>query len=653
MYYLKNKINRIFIGVLFLVLSACNDDFLETKPLTQVSPKTFFKTKSDLRIFTNQFYHRLPRHGSGNLYWADGGSDNVPVNNARVRGESRVPASGGGYSWGDIRRTNYFLEKVKENGHDKSTDEDIKQYIGEAYFFRAWWYYSLLMQFGDLPWIDKTLKADIKELALPRISRKTIVENMVGDLDKAIANMKDGNAGAYSRLNKQVAKALKARICLYEGTWEKYHKNTSFGAKKPDGTYFDGTQFIQWAADTAKEIMDSGKYELYKGSDPSKIEGDEYFSLFNKLDYSGNKEIIFWAKASFDKGLGNSIAWHLGQAFGGSQLTKSFVDDYLMADGTKAPDAKKNATGFFQPFTPDGLPSSFVAGIPKTQATAALNGGWSEKRQQLTFMSEYTKILNVVKGRDPRFFQSIFHLGTLKKTGNPAGIPKGKFGSEDDVIHYNFGLEAQRTSYMLVKGLRPEWLQAEGGGHGNVGSILFRYAEILLIYAEAKAELGDAAAAKMAIDQLRERVGMAKLSTTMPSGSDVLKEVRRERRIELVGEGFRFYDLLRWRKAHEVFGEKRKKPYGVKWTGNTDLQARYKKDFQAIINIKGTKSSKKTQDQTTQVKVNANGFVNAFPTTFTGYNFDKDVDYLLPINNRDISLSEGKLKQNPGWEKRN
>lgn len=624
MYYLTKKINRIFIGVLFLVLSACNDDFLETQPLSQVSPKNFFKTKEDLKLYVNQYYTSLPNHrGWGGGFSLDSNSDNAPANNARVRGESRVPASGG-YSWGNIRSVNYFLEKVKENDHDKSTDLDIKQYIGEAYFFRAWYYFGLLKSFGNLPWIDKTLKADIKELALSRISRKTIVENMVGDLDKAIANMKDGNAGAYSRVNKQVAQALKARICLYEGTWEKYHATTPFEVAGSDGK-----QFIQWAASTAKEIMDSGKYQLYKGSDPSKIEGDEYFSLFNKLDYSGNKEIIFWAKNSEKLRLVHNVNRNIVLAR--AVLSKNFVDDYLMADGTEAPNAKKNAVGYY-----DAFDSS---------------NSWTEKKQQLTYMTPYTKIYNEVKGRDPRFAQSIFHIGMLKFTKNPGGVPKAK--SPKDELFTNFNLPTGATGYALKKGLISERSQHRPN-LGTLAGIVFRYAEILLIYAEAKAELGDDAAAKMAIDQLRERVGMAKLSTTMPSGSDVLKEVRRERRIELVGEGFRFDDLLRWRKAHEVFGTG-KRPLGIKWNGNTDLQARYKKDFKFITNLDGDESAPAPEDRTPEILRRVeNGFISPLKIALPkGYNFNKDVDYLLPINNRDISLSEGKLKQNPGWEKRN
>ncbi len=475
--------------------------------------------------------------------------------------------------------------------------------LERRHFFRAWFYFDLLKKFGDLPWIDKPLKADIKELALERISRSKIVDKIVADLDKAIANMKDGEAGESNRLNKHIALAFKARVCLYEGTWEKYHKNTAFGVEGSDGT-----KFITLAKNAADEVIKSGIYELYKGST-----GEEYISLFNKIDYSGNKEVLFWAKNDLDKGLTHNMNRYTRYG-GGAQMTKSLVYSFLMKNGkaiTESGSGYHGDTGLYQP-DPTNKP--------------------------------YLKVHKLMRDRDPRLIQMTIHIGQLHS----------KFPDRPDEIVSTLGLDQNnRTGFPLGKGGNVEHDQHYTGDVGTVGAIIFRYAEVLLIYAEAQAELGDDTKAKEKIDMLRDRVGMARLSAVMPAGSNVLEEVRRERRIELAGEGFRFDDIYRWRAVKKyVIDKKRFK--GVKYQGNSDLIARYAKGFKAVINVDG-KLADTGREATliigTDIHVDANGFVDPYQSALPkGFEFKENRDYLLPINKRDITLSEGKLKQNPGWD---
>ena len=624
MYYLTKKTNVVFIAALLFIFSGCNDEFLEKGPLTEVPPKAFFKKKSDLKTYLNDYYPSFPNHRGWNagIFDRDNNSDNSMRGgpNGRLMGNNRVPATGGGYDWGRIRSVNYLLEKIKEYKWEDSKDATAKHYVGEAYFFRAWFYFTLLKRFGDLPWIDKTLKAELKELVLGRVSRKTIVENMVKDLDKAIANMGDGKAGNSDRINKQIAQAFKARVCLYEGTWEKYHAGTPFGVSGSDGS-----AFINLAQKAAKAVIDSGIYSLYKGADPSKIEGDEYFSLFNRFDLSNNPEILLWAKNSREQGMTHNVNRYIIHG-GGPQLTKDLVDSYLMKDGTIPDKAKKEAPGFYTPT-------------------------WTARKQKIVYWSKYTKIYNFIKDRDPRLSQMINHIGTITVT-QQQGV--------DDKILPNLGLDANnKTGFPIKKGGRNEFEEFNTGNVGTIAGIGFRYAEVLLIYAEASAELGNDAEATGAIDKLRARVGMAKLTGNIPSGSNVLAEVRRERRVELACEGFRLDDLLRWRKAHEVFA-KGTRPLGVKYTGNTELEARYKKGFAYTVNVDGDKGPKDKdgkvvgrEEDAKNIKLSADGYLSPYKSSLPdGYNFDKDIDYLLPINKRDITLSNGKLKQNPGWDKR-
>ena len=116
---------------------------------------------------------------------------------------------------------------------------------------------------------------------------------------------------------------MKARIALYEGTWEKYHAGTPFGV-----TGQDGTKFIMIAAAAADQLIQNGNLSLYKG--PA---GSEYWSLFNKLDYTGNPEVILWK--TYDVGLGvyHHVSSYLSGAAGDIGIARSLIDSYLCTDG--------------------------------------------------------------------------------------------------------------------------------------------------------------------------------------------------------------------------------------------------------------------------------------------------------------------------------
>ena len=564
---IKSKSLFIWMALVAVCLS-CNDDFLEKKPLEDITPDKFFGTARDLQIYVNNFYDELPYHGSGynvGTFDDDDNSDNVlhgeytsSSYNRRLNGETTVPSSGGGYNWGDVRDANYFFDKLSSE-MSSSDDVDVKQYIGEAYFFRAFFYFRLLKRFGDLPWIDKILEPTPEATALARISRKTIVENMVKDLDKAADMMKDGNAGESDRVNKHVALAFKARVCLYEGTWEKHHaaKNTPF---KVTGS--DGTSFLELARDAAKKVIDSGIYDLYKG--PA---GQEYISLFNKVDYSSNKEVLLWAKKDADLGLTTNINRYLPRGWG-PQFTKQFVDDCLMKNGKAIGDA---GSGY-----------------------AGETGSYDVDRADGSVKIRYN---NNIKDRDPRLVQMVHAIGKNEQTVRP--------NSDPNLVLQSLRLtQSHKTGYPSYKGANTEYSQVYDGDVGTTGSIIFRYAEVLLIYAEAQAELGDNAEATKMVDLLRDRVGMTKLSAQMPAGSTVLKEVRRERRVELVCEGHRQNDIFRWAAADDYI--KNKKFKGVKYTGNAWLEERYTGTYKPIVDVTGRLNENPISSGT--IRVDASGF---------------------------------------------
>lgn len=580
-----------FILLLSIVtLVGCKENFLERAPETAISDAEFWKSTSDLQLYANNFYNAFPStistFGTIGIYGndADEGSDNM-INmgyNTTLNGERIVPASGGGWAysnWSTLRNINYFLV----NQSKVNVNWDLKKaYVGEALFFRAWFYYDKLRQFGDLPWITKPLDPSSPELSATRLTRNVIVDSLMNDLDKAVAYLPTKSNAQVSRINKEVALLFQARIALFEGTWEKYHAGTAFGV-----TGSNGEKYLKKAAEVAETLLNNGGgYGLV--DTPG---ADGYWKLFNQTDYSSNREIMLWRK--YDLNLNGGHYWHRYTNTGaGRGLTKDLIDAYLCTDG--------------KPIS--------VSPLYKGDAT----------------------ILEAVTNRDPRLSQTVYvpdgaHIITNNRPNGAAPVmfqaPSFSAANENKPA----------TGYQVYKGHNPDYTQQQD--RGTTGYILFRYAEALLIFAEAKAELGifTQADADKSVNLLRKRVGMptlqiaainTDLKAEFPSLSPLINEIRRERRVELACEGYRHDDLYRWAAADEkLVGLKPKGAKLAQWTGvvAANLLASYPTD--------------------------ANGYIELYQKIggmSTGYKFNINRDYLAPLATEQMLLNS-QIKQNPGW----
>lgn len=571
---MKNKISVCLLFIATLCVSC--DSFLEREPLDKISSDVYFKTSKDLELYVNQFYEKFPGFGGYGIgyFGEDKNSDNLIYEDYDVRlaGYKTVPgnASDAGWSWGDIRSVNYMLANL---GHIEGSMEEAKPFIGEAYFFRSYFYYSLLTKFGDLPWVNKPYNTDSEELYNPRVPRNVIVDSMLVDLDRAIEYIplkKDVEEG---RLSKEAALLFKSRVALFEASWEKYHNGTRFGVENPD---FD--RYYRIAADAALQIMNGNTFSLYTTGDPK----TSYYQLFNKVSFTDNAEVILAKTYSLALGLTHRAQNYL--LYRGSRLglSKDLVDDYLCIDGKPT----------------------------------AVHHEYSDK-----------DLLSVVKDRDPRLAQTMWIPGDLRRvvTGeDPLYFEKPFI----DLIGENKCL----TGYQLKKGSDPYVVDPE---NAETGVILFRYAEVLLNYAEAKAELGELTQEDVdeTINLLRRRVGVADLridaivndpNWKFPEISPLLNEIRRERRVEFACEGYRLNDLLRWR-AHELFVNKRPKGFYFNQS-----------DFPEMVPNK-------------DILLDEQGYVDPYRQSLpNGYQFNPERDYLLPLPTSELVLNS-KLKQNPGW----
>lgn len=584
-------------GLLILgiaTLSSCQKNFLDRAPETEISNVDFWNSENDMKLYANGFYSMLPYYsdfGSMGIYGLDAdGSDNmISTNyNTALNGERTVPSTGGGYgeygSWSDLRNINYFLANYTKV---TAPFDNIKAYLGEALFFRSYFYYAKLKAFGALPWVNKPLELTSPEVFNERLPRNIIADSLLADLDRAISYLPTKSAAQPSRISKEVAMLFQARIALYEGTWEKYHKGTDFGAAGSDEK-----KYLQKAADVAGKLIESsGGYGLSNfNEDPY-----AYWKLFNQTDYSGNPEIMFWRAYNTSLRIGHR--WHRYTTSGaGRGLTKDLIDSYLCSDGKP------------------------IALSPLYKGDATLK--------------------DVVTNRDPRMRQTIYinddeHVITNNRPSGAAPIifmqPTFESVAEGRSV----------TGYQVYKGHNPDYNQQQD--LGSTGLILFRYAEALLIYAEAKAELGNLTQGDLdlSINKLRSRVKMPSLNignipidpnAEFKTLSPLLNEIRRERRIELAAEGYRRDDLFRWAAMQEKFFNW--KPKGAKraqWDNVTTPPEFAKAVKELLIDEKGYIEPYK----------NASALKD-------GYQFNSKRDYLSPIPTDQLTLNT-KIKQNPGW----
>ena len=583
------KIVKILgLFVILIMANACKEDYLDQYPLDEVSDATFLTNTGDMELYLNQFYciDILPHSGMSNGYDAgifgfDHNSDNLlgKIPNIRLNGSTVVPPSDGGWSYGDIRDVNWFLENIKVPDEDK--DAVYNQYLGEAYFFRAIIYFNLVRKFGDVVWLDKTLNTDSPELYGPRTPRRTVVENIIKDLTTASGLLLAAPVNGGLRVNKYVALLLKARVALYEGTWEKYHGLASdpFAVSGEDGS-----DLIDTAAVAAKAVIDGGVYTLYStGKDTA-----DYYNLFKlkKEEINASTGIMLWKE--FNKEFKVTNYRYTSLLYPNSNgITKGLADSYLCTDG--------------QP----------ISSSPK-------------------FVNDHT-LRDELKNRDPRFYQVIFTPDSpWKKEGADMQTWDKVYKKLYKETKYN-----SATGYVIRKGFSEDVADRDLTGE-DTPSIHFRYAEALLIFAEAKAELGTLTQGDLdiSINLLRDRVGMPHmmLGASIEDGtfddnnglSVDIQAIRRERRVELSLEGYRWDDIARWALADELIAGKRFKGAFYDQFARTPM---YDKDSEGYIIPFKNKDGDPLDG---------------------GYGFVLNRDYLLPLPQDQLNLND-KLTQNPNW----
>lgn len=615
---------RIIILTAFvtLVLSACSD-FLDRKPLTQPDNASFLASREQVESYINGLYLALPvltQYGMG-VRGEEKNSDNILAEkyDKRLNGENNQFSGSSDWTKGyqNLRNVNYFFQYYCVD-EGLETDE-VRSLRGEAYFLRAYWHFYLLTRFGDIPVMDKCWddNATVDGLQIPAAKRADVARFILSDLKAAIGEVSEARASLYPRskylglrINKETAVILAMRVALYEGTWEKYHAGTAFAAEDHSAEFF-------------QEVLNWGDQQLFPANltlntpatDAEAVEpGDAFAHLFNRKDLSDVPEAVFWKHYSVGTSIFHNLSALLAagtvDGSGPAGLSKSLVDNYLNADGT-----------FIDPQD-----------------------------------AKYKDFNAMFDGRDPRLLATVMHTGSKYRStvGSKSSKPMNvraydNTGTETEIKEKNAdivspglnsdGASKNVTGFHIALGIDTTYVD----GDSETALILFRYAEGLLCYAEAAAELNkcdDNVLAKT-LKPLRERAGViyikpAAADPNFPFAglSPVLQEIRRERRSELALQGFRLDDLMRWAGAGVLKG----------------TNGRGRGAYLGEDGVLYQSFSPAGQESLKLVLTDNEGWMDPLQQYLPdGYLFDLNRDYLLPIPQDELQLNR-ELHQNPGWE---
>jgi hypothetical protein len=416
--------------------------------------------------------------------------------------DQRSPDNAEGWDdWNSLRSINVMLNNLERVN---ASEADLNHYIGIARYFRAFFYIKKVRDYSDVPWYDKPLSTtDEEDLYAPRTPRAEVVQHIFDDLDYATEWIK-ADLGNKTAVHKYCALALISRFALYEGTWRKYHPEVGLAST--------ANEMLQRSITASEAIMTSGLFEIISAeatdlSDESLpgVVGSEVFRNMFITPGDGlkdNKEIIQWREYGERKGANMSDLLMSTSGSDKYSLSRSLQESFL---------------------TLDGKPYSTVSGYDK-------------KSFEEVFIN-----------RDPRFAETFAYPGisNVEDGTRVYHIPNPQRGGYS--VGKYFMRMHDRTTFA-------------GSSLGQYNALpLYRYAEVLLNYAEAKAELGQLTdeVVSRTINKLRDRVGMphfnpsrevdATLRSLYPNISDEkLLALRRERRVELASEGLRLWDVNRW-----------------------------------------------------------------------------------------------------------
>ncbi|MGC9151568.1 MAG: RagB/SusD family nutrient uptake outer membrane protein [Microbacter sp.] len=497
---MKKYINKTVIafGMLLLVTS-CNS-WLDKPPLTQFTDNNYWTSESNVKTFCMGFYSLFDGFGTGStssissnggagaesdFYFTTFGDDQA--NNAIDIFPTAAPASANTWStpYTYIRLANLLLTRISVVPISETAKN---HYRGVAYFFRAMEYFDLTRRYGDVPYENKYLDqlADTALIWGPRTPRNTVMDSVLSDLNKAVALLYPKSvADTYTGVNT-VNQDIANALKSRICLYEGTYSKYQLGDNARATTY------LNQCKTAAEAVMNTGTYSL----------NPDYRTVYSSLDLTGNKEVLLY-RLYLDGIVTHSVIGWTNSSTIISGLTKDAVDAFLCSDGQ-----------------PISLSPLYMGDTPN--ATNLSIG-------QTT-----------LKNRDKRLVESVDSILCYIKKPNALG-----FTSTTGYRISRFDNSTLTKTQILAP-------------NNPTDAPIFWLPEVLLNEAEACVELGvfTQTIADNTINKLRARAGVATLNVSNvpndpkrdPDVSPLLWEVRRERRVELMMDGFRYWDLRRWAK---------------------------------------------------------------------------------------------------------
>lgn len=669
---IKNLLLGAAVTTAAFGLTSCND-LLDMKPISQITPGAYYQNADQLAAYLNNYYDsylQMPYSGSMSHSWGQWNEGKAKSDwdtdiycwgggNTSLFADDHWEVSSGkalqGY-YGGVRVYNYFINTVLkqiENG-TLPNSEDVKNYLGEAYFFRALVYFRIMALYGDIPVITEVLPDENNVIVenSKRTPRNEVARFILSDLDKAIEMCYTRSKFNGQRVNREAAQLIKSRIALFEGTFEKYHRGSgrvpgdanwpgakmSYNQGKTFNQEAEVKFFLTEAMNAAKEVADNADLaENNHKIDPvygDKDDWNPYFNLFSQPSLANVNEALMWKQYNKDLGFyhltGHSMV--TGQNTG---FTRSFIQTFLMKNGMPI---YADNSGYHGDVTLDNVKAD------------------RDERLQLFMWGESTPTYC-----DPEM------------TGVEAGKPLPVYMEEDetDATHITNTDASTRciTGYQQRKYYTYDAEQTRYSEQSTTNACpIMRSAEALLNYMEADYELNGRLDSKSQEywRTLRTRAGVdtdfqktidaTDLSKEMDFGrysgtqlvDKTLYNIRRERVTELFSEGLRFADLIRWRGFDNMLTTKWV-PEGCNFWDNMykhyDPEIKCNGENDAVVSAKSLGKYLRPYSKSMQP---ANELKD-------GYKWH-EAYYLYPIGITDIrtasadrSLENSNLYQNPYW----
>lgn len=599
-----NKIYSLLGMVLLLFVLGCSDDFLERIPQEKQTEMTAFQTNENFQTYAWSLYDILYKDYSWSAYGNDPYTDNMYSRSGGIgsweQGDRPTPSSGAGWSFSSVRKVNLMLDNI--DGSQLSDDEKA-HWKSVGYFFRAYKYIGLVSMFGDVPWLDRVVTdGDADVLYAPRTPRNEVTTHILEDLQFAAENIKD-QAVSNNVINVDVVNALISRFGLFEGTWRKYH---GLG---------DEQEYFAACVKASEALI--ARYPNLSGN---------LDAIFNSEDLSGVDGVLLHRKFVEDKVTHGATRLERTSA-SYNELTKEMVNSFLCSNGKtiEANGRRADEPNAYTEFRDRDYRLYFMTPPPYLVTKTGMRT-WDELG--VVDGVDHSEYIRVMEGISDEGYKRLPVLNWndfvttvmphYEKAINGQGFCKSKSGYWA-WKYYNDNTPT--TSF-----------------NNTTDFSIFRMGEVLINYAEVKKELGqfDQILADATINKLRARVNVAPMIVADVDGGfdtkrdadvdPVMWEIRRERRVELLGEGFRFNDLRRWKKCEYML----KRKVGA-YIEDKDQSKPYRIRLSNVVLVGGGTTG---YAEMSSVLPQA-----TWPEYY----------YLYPIPKNQLILNKN-IKQNPEWE---